>query len=100
MNPDDFWDWAQSLWTVFGGVKVQGGDSCCCPDDHPLTNHPLTDGWIPWNAQHPPEKLIQYWRPEWDEPVVGYPSEIHPLMNVYGLYWRMTGIGKEPQKET
>jgi len=57
----------------------------------------ILEGWIPWTIERPPEKLIQYWRPEWGGPETGYPSEIHPCTNVYGLYWRLTGIGKETQ---
>jgi hypothetical protein len=54
------------------------------------------DGWRNWIGDTPPEgKLIQWWREEWDKPTTGYSHEINPYANINGLYWRLTGIGKE-----
>ena len=59
-----------------------------------------SEGWrrvlSPYYDWGPPRnKLIQIMREEWDAPVTLYAHEIHPEMNSFGLYWRLTGIGKE-----
>jgi hypothetical protein len=53
------------------------------------------DGWIPvfdpWGKpkDHPRDhKLIQIFRPGWEEPKTLKWDEIHPATNVHGLYWR------------
>lgn len=56
----------------------------------------IADGWTQWMYEHPPfGKLIQIHRPEWIDSPLCYREEMHPEANVYGLYWRLTGIGKE-----
>ena len=54
------------------------------------------DGWIDWMTWTPPkDKLIQYKHEDWDTTMVGYPKDLHPETNIYGLKWRLTGIGKQ-----
>jgi len=58
------------------------------------------DGWREWvnewMCSSPPRGvLIQMDRPEWEKPWIAYCEDVHPEMNVAGLYWRLTGIGKE-----
>ena len=62
----------------------------------------LDGGWTDWLIKSPPEgKLIQIMREDWDEPLLftrANPSkpeyQYQMYMNVSGLYWRLTGIGK------
>ena len=52
-------------------------------------------GWHNWMLYQPPEGcLLQFIREEWSEPILRTPEQIHPLANVNGLFWRMTGIGR------
>jgi hypothetical protein len=61
------------------------------------------EGWVPWTKEPPPEgKLLQIMRPEWDKPALftrakPYEGDFQNqrYMNCAGLYWRLTGIGKE-----
>lgn len=39
--------------------------------------------------------LIQWKRATWSKPVTGFPWDLHPEANINGLYWRLTGIGKQ-----
>lgn len=64
------------------------------------------DGWNSWTAW-PPEKgrLIELARIVGEKSSIlidlgiTYPEDINPASNVVGLYWRLTGIGKEYCKE-
>lgn len=62
------------------------------------------DGWKLWDTYNwgiPPDGvLIEIYRPEWNHPRVCYRHELHPQMNAVGLYWRLTGIGKEQLDRT
>ena len=51
--------------------------------------------WHQWIYQYPPEVPVLIWREEWITPVVCLPSELHPSSNVWGLMWKLTGIGRE-----
>lgn len=53
------------------------------------------DGWNHWIWGAPPDVLIQVNREGWHSPSVLYPKDVHPEANINGLYWRLTGIGKE-----
>lgn len=63
------------------------------------------EGWINWMVQRPPEKvLIQIMRDEWDKPstMIVEPTDLttargqnQAMMNINGLYWRLTEISKE-----
>jgi hypothetical protein len=56
------------------------------------------EGWHNWIGDGPPpRKLIRLWREEWETPKVCYPEDIHPEMNVCGLWWQLTGIAKESE---
>lgn len=58
-------------------------------------------GWIPWQVWNPPPVLIQVTTADFGgEPLfTGFPSEFadYPemLLASAGLYWRLTGIGKQ-----
>jgi hypothetical protein len=39
--------------------------------------------------------LCEFAREEWDGTLVAKRSEFHPESNAVGLYWRLTGIGRE-----
>ena len=47
-------------------------------------------GWRPWAHSPPPLDWLhlEIWRREWPGPIIVTPAEIHPAMNVAGLYWR------------
>lgn len=53
------------------------------------------EGWTSWDRQYPPGVLCQFWREGWDKPIVCKRSEFAPETNIVGLYWRLTGIGRE-----
>lgn len=56
----------------------------------------LEDGWHSWMYTTPPDKKMIMWtRDGWDSPSVGYRKDVHPEANVNGLYWKLTGIGRE-----
>ena len=50
--------------------------------------------WNNYEYQRPPNVLCQFWREGWDHPVIANPSELRPEMNIVGLKWRLTGIGR------
>jgi hypothetical protein len=51
------------------------------------------EGWHPWQYAPPPLNWLhlQTWRREWPAPRTLHFCEMHPLMNVAGLYWRPQG---------
>jgi hypothetical protein len=55
----------------------------------------LQNGWHRWIYSYPPDVLIEMRRPEWNEHYIGYKTDLQPEMDIGGLYWRMTGIGRE-----
>jgi hypothetical protein len=56
----------------------------------------MIEGFLPYIYEAPPDGvLIELWRPEWSKRHVCYRHELDPLTNVQGLYWRITGIGRE-----
>lgn len=62
----------------------------------PLKKTESAEGWTSWMYEHPPYGvMIQWWREGWDSPETGYAGDISPYANVSGLYWRLTGIGRE-----
>jgi len=44
---------------------------------------------------YPPPVLIETARECWDKSEIIHANDIDPLCNTKGLYWRLTGIGKE-----
>jgi hypothetical protein len=46
--------------------------------------------WIP-----PSSTLISWMRDTWSQPLVCCKEDLHPMMNVNGLYWKLTGIACE-----
>ncbi len=56
-----------------------------------MSNMPPGDGWRSY-AHTPPIPFsgctIELWRDGWDAPWVGKYQDIHPQMNIYGLWWR------------
>lgn len=58
--------------------------------------NPANDGeWWLWQHKYPPVGvLIQVSRLDGQQPIVTYPEDIHPELNVHELFWRLTGIGK------
>lgn len=56
----------------------------------------VDDSWNNFIYSHPNGGLlIELYREEWDTSYVVMARELHPEMNVNGLYWRLTGIAKE-----
>jgi hypothetical protein len=57
------------------------------------------EGWSifePSSGLYPDkDALIEIMRPEWNRSNVMYWRDANPMMNIYGLYWRLTGIAKE-----
>jgi hypothetical protein len=57
------------------------------------------EGWTCWRYHIPPRGvLIQVWRFEWPEPRMVTTEKFGNRlqeMNTCGMYWRLTGIGKE-----
>jgi len=45
-------------------------------------------GWVEWMYTAPTYDLVEITRREWSEPRLVKPSQIDPLTNVAGLYWR------------
>lgn len=59
------------------------------------TSQAVLDGWKNYEYNRPPcGVLVQIWRYEWESPSVVVSGFLHPEMNVNGLYWRLTGIGR------
>jgi hypothetical protein len=51
--------------------------------------------WCMWMYEAPPfGALIQICREEWEEPSLAKREDCRPELNIYGLYWRLTGIGR------
>ena len=56
----------------------------------------IEDGWTQWLYRDPPfGVLIQIFREGWKKPTITKREDIHPEADVCGLYWRLTGIGRE-----
>lgn len=52
--------------------------------------------WVSWALIPPPPEILIQWIISKEGKIhTGYRSEVHPLTNVYGVYWRLTGIGRE-----
>jgi hypothetical protein len=46
-------------------------------------------GWRHWGDTHPsPSAVVEAWRREWQCVEVLRLADMHPAMNVAGLYWR------------
>ena len=53
------------------------------------------DGWCLWMYESPPiGALIQICREGWGEPSLTKREDCPPELNIYCLYWRLTGIGR------
>lgn len=53
-------------------------------------------GWTHWCDRRPPRGvLIQVTRDEWPKPILAMRESVHPHTNAWGLFWRLTGIGRE-----
>lgn len=57
--------------------------------------HPPGDGWRDWlysslvPSQSPyAHHMVEVWRRSWQRVDVLRPADMHPAMNVAGLYWR------------
>lgn len=59
-------------------------------------NSIFLDGqWREWIHTPPPHgTVIQVERDEWAEPVTILRDEVSPYMNVCGLMWRLTALGR------
>lgn len=55
----------------------------------------IDDSYKEMLHSYPPPVLIEIAREEWDRTYVIYARNIDPMCNTVGLYWRLTGIGKE-----
>lgn len=54
-----------------------------------------SEGWYPWlDIPPPPSVLIEVTR-EYARPRVMYREQMWAETNAVGLYWRLTGIGRE-----
>ena len=53
------------------------------------------DGWTSYAYKSAPHVLCQFWREGWDSTRIFNIADGGPEFNVAGLYWKMTGIGKE-----
>lgn len=60
-----------------------------------LTSQAVLDGWKNYEYIRPPRGvLVQIWRYEWDKSRVNISGSLESEMNIHGLYWRLTGIGR------
>lgn len=66
----------------------------------------IPEGWIPYESRRPPSGILcEFARlVETDQSPghsqeqgkwVGFAGDLHPQSNICGLYWRLTGIGRE-----
>jgi hypothetical protein len=51
------------------------------------------ESWMP-----PRRKLLSFMRESWSGPMLATVEELHPAMNVVGLYWKITSIGRENER--
>lgn len=54
----------------------------------------VPEGWTSYELRRPPDVLCQFAR-DGGMPFICKPSEFYPEFNISGLYWRLTGIGRE-----
>jgi hypothetical protein len=59
------------------------------------------EGYQLWLDSPPPlgHILISLWSPGWSEglPILVYRDELAPEFNLNGVYWKLTGIGREQE---
>lgn len=53
------------------------------------------EGWTSYELRRPPDVLCKFCYGKVDIPIVCKPSELHPQINMSGLLWQLTGIGRE-----
>jgi hypothetical protein len=89
-----YWYWRAVLWGLFHPFATE--------EQHLRTAWALRrciEGWTCWRYHIPPRGvLIQVWRFEWPEPRMVTTEKFGNRlqeMNTCGMYWRLTGIGKE-----
>jgi hypothetical protein len=52
--------------------------------------------WTHWERKEPPAGvLIQVSRDEWERPWLGIREDVPGEINAVGLFWKLTGIGRE-----
>jgi len=64
--------------------------------------HPPGTGWRDWMHQPPYGiPMVEAWRRSWQRVEVLQPDNLHPAMNVAGLWWRpVSGPLHEPEVRT
>lgn len=55
------------------------------------------EGWTSYELRRPPDVLCRFVRFSdlTEQALICKPSEFRPEMNIAGLYWRLTGIGRK-----
>lgn len=53
------------------------------------------ESWTEYDFQRPPDVLCKFWNSNTYRTFIAKPSDFSPEFNVAGLYWKLTGIGRE-----